>query len=443
MIKPNIILFIADDMAALDMSHLPKTNALITARGMSFPRSYVTYALCGPSRATMLTGMYAHNHRVITNSLPLGGEPRFRQLGHDTRTFAVWLKGAGYRTAYVGKYMNAYMGPHVPPGWDDFRALAGAYHIELKLAENGTINSYADVAIDDLLTERAVSAVEANAGGDAPLLLVVGNHAPHSPNDYPERHAGHAPGGNAPRAPSFNVSDPSHPRWVRDLPALTQTRIDALDSSYRARLRSLQALDDCVEAVYRAVERRGELANTYFLFSSDNGYHFGEHKIYAGKWTEFEEAMRTPMVVSGPGVAPGASREEFVLNNDVAATLCEQGGAAVGPTSDGRSFAPLLRGEQVPWRTAFLFENWQKAQPNGAASPSPTFTAVRTLNFKYLENVAGEASLYPLHADEYELTSRHATASANLRDTLKGRLEALRDCAGHECRQAEGFAEGP
>ena len=437
--KPNMVFILTDDMRVDDLSHMPKTRKLLAEQGTTFENAFVTYSLCCPARATFLRGQYAHNHDVRTNAASAhGSEVWFRKLGRDRSTVATWLQDTGYSTGFVGKYMNAYDDEYVPPGWDDWRALSGKYHKDLKLNENGEIKDYDVPSIDDLLAKKATGFLNSSASGD-PFYLQVSTHAPHAPNDFPPRYADKFSNAKAPRPPSFREED------VRDKPGYIQEKgrigskgVANIDRQYRDRLRQLLSVDDMVGEITKTLRGKGELDNTYIVFTSDNGFHFGEHRIKVGKWTPYEEAIRVPTVVRGPGV-PHATRPEMVINNDFAPTFADLGGASTPQFVDGSSFAPLLRGESPDWRKRFLVESWHANLP----SSPPNYQAVRTENMIWTEYRRGgdviDRELYGLKNDPYELTSRHGTKNRDLVRRLDGQLADLSRCKADECRRAEGF----
>jgi arylsulfatase A-like enzyme len=180
--KPNIVLILTDDQAFSDLSSgaMPKTNALLVKRGATYRQAYVTLSVCCPSRATILRGQYAHNHRVIDNHRPTGGAARFKELGLEESTVATWLQGAGYETSMIGKYMNGYSGDHVAPGWDDWHVLSNFFPRTRTMNNNGTEETFPGT-IEGHLGRRAVEFIE---GAEDPFYLHVGTHAPHDPYEY-------------------------------------------------------------------------------------------------------------------------------------------------------------------------------------------------------------------------------------------------------------------
>lgn len=436
--RPNMVFVLTDDMATGDLEHMPKTRRLLADRGASFENAFVTYSLCCPSRATLLRGQYPHNHRVFNNSAPYGGAPRFRELGRDDSTVATWLDDAGYTTAFVGKYMNAYGlqgDTYVPPGWDRWNAFMGAFHANPKMNNNGRAQRMPENTILDSVVSNKASFYARNLEG--PFYLQVSTHAPHGPHRYPADLADDFEGLRAPRAPSFNEADVSDkPEWIRSQDRLSPRKVRSIDNGYRERIRSLQTVDAMVGDLVGELRERRILNDTYFVFMSDNGWHYGEHRREGGKWTPYEEALRVPLLVRGPGVPEGASREQLVLNNDLAPTFAELAGATSPNFVDGRSIQPLLAGTPPDsWRSAFLFESW-RLPPNG--SPAPTYQGVRTRHYSHTRYSTEERELYNLKRDPHQMNSIHDTPNRRLVGSLERRLSALEDCRGAGCRRAEG-----
>jgi N-acetylglucosamine-6-sulfatase len=468
--RPNVILILTDDLDAASVSHMPNLRSLLIERGTTFENAFVTDPLCCPSRVTILRGQYAHNHGVLSNEPPHGGFEKFRTLGHQRSTMATWLKSGGYRTIFVGKYMNGYEGTQVPPGWDEWYAVSGNY-MSTDLNENGTIKYYDPESdyLTDVLADRAADYARDPSGNvpsfllpDKPFFMWLGTTAPHQPAEPASRHADALAEASLPKPPSFDEEDVSDkPDWIRDNPPLSPQQSSYMEDLYRKRLQSMLAVDEMIGQLVNALEESGELENTYIFFTSDNGYHFGTHRLSVGKWTAYEEDIRVPLIVRGPGVPEGRKLEHLVLNNDLGPTFAELGGAQAPSFVDGRSLVPLLRAESPSvddWRQAFLVEaatelGGTEADPtvddgspelplSGDPSPErrwghPALEALRTEEGLYVEYESGERELYDLREDPYQLDNRYEIADPDLIQRAEGWLEALRGCAGETCRAAE------
>jgi N-acetylglucosamine-6-sulfatase len=442
--RPNIIFVLTDDLDAASISKVPSLEAYMADEGKTFDNAFVTYSLCCPSRATILTGQYPHNHLVRSNGPPIGGFETFRKLGRERSTLATWLDDAGYETALFGKYLNGYGNhgaKHVPAGWDEWYGVVG----KAQLNQNGQLVTYeGDTYLDDALSGLAQDFVRRQESKDAPFFMYLAVHAPHAPATPALRHEELYENLRTPRTPSFDEADVSDkPGWVRKL-TLSTAEIKHMDGLYRKRLRTLAGVGETIGGLLRTLEQTGKLDNTYIVFTSDNGYHMGQHRLGVGKTAAYEEDIRVPLIVRGPGVPAGTSSDEMVLNNDFAPTFADLAGLPPPDSVDGRSFAALLDTRQgndpAPWRQAFEVRKWDplKDDPSyKAVTYVPPYRAVRTQRYLYVEYENGEHELYDLVKDPYELQNIYDSAAPDLIAELDSRMQALGDCAGEGCRAAE------
>lgn len=487
--RPNVVLILTDDQAYGDidertLEYMPNIRKEFVEGGTTFENAFVTNSVCCPSRATILRGQYAHNHQVLTNAPPLGGAERFRISGGDNSTAATWLQEQGYRTAFFGKYLNAYGGTYVPPGWDEWYGISGNF-LSHELNENGVVIDYApeDYHLDDVLSDKASDYVRRTAGADPPFfttdrpfLMWVGTKAPHQPATPAPRHEEELEGVELPKPPSFDEEDISDkPDWIRDNPKLGRDQIQYMQELHRKRLQSMMAVDDMVGDLFDSLRETGELDDTYVFFMSDNGFHLGQHRLGAGKWTAYEEDLRVPMMVRGPGVPEGRELPHMVLNNDLAPTFADLAGVPAPEFVDGRSIEPLLDATPVPekdWRQRFLVEavaerggvprppfvdesevtplvtgdplprDWRRTSDSWAESSEtwgrPWLKALRTKRYLFVEYKTGENELYDLEKDPYQLENVYEKAPEDLLEQLNAQLDALRQCETHACRAAEG-----
>ena len=428
---PNIILIISDDQDAHSFQYMEALQRLVADAGTTFPNFFVTHPVCCPSRASFLTGLYSHNHRVLSNEGAFGGFPAYLL---EDRSLPVWLQDAGYRTALMGKYMNGYFETapsHVPPGWD--RWIAAASYFGHSINVDGVLEPLG-FDEDDYATDR-LSEYAAQFIGDAvrerqPFFLYLAPKAPHDPATPAPRHVGRAAGIQMPRSPSFNEADVSDkPLGIANRPLFTDAEIADMESQYRSRVETLYALDELIGAMIDSLDALGVLDDTYILYTSDHGYHLGNHRLPPGKNTPYEEDIRLPLIVRGPAVAAGIERDDMVINQDVAATILELAGVN-GITTDGTSFAGVLTGQGGGGRQRFLIEKWS---PEGVQ----TWQAVRTRRYTYVAHAHGERQLYDLWADPYQLDNIAYSASSDLLADLSGWLTALAACSGTACRTAE------
>ena len=453
---PNIVVILTDDQTLESMRVMPQVQRLLGDKGTTFSNAFVTFPLCCPSRATLLTGQYSHNHGVRDNVPPNGG---YAALDH-TNTLATWLRDGGYATAHVGKYMNCYgstnpvcgtAGPDVPPGWDDWFGLPDSglrdlSYFDFDVFDNGTLRHFGpspEVYSTDVLAQRAVADVGRFAERPQPFFVNIWPRAPHAglgptaPNSSspaPSRdYAGTMADETLPASPSFGEADLSDkPAYVRSWFAARwgDNELPGITAAYRATLEALQSVDDLVGDVVGALREAGELDNTVIVFSSDNGLMFGEHRIKHRKVVPYEESIHVPLIVRGPGFPPGVTAHQIVANIDIAPTLVAMSGVTAGRTMDGRSLLPIARSPAVAADRAVMVEDW----PTGTSPMLPHYEGIRTPGWVYLEHDTGERELYDLNADPYQLTSLHAVPNAaEDMGRLAGALARLRRCAGPTC----------
>lgn len=464
---PNFVFLLTDDLDTASIAEMPQLKSLLTDQGTSLSRYYVSLAWCCPSRATTLRGQYAHNTKVWSNSPPNGGFGMFHQLGTERSTIATWLKDAGYRTGLFGKYLNGYpeQAPvgrtYVPPGWDSWvvPAAGSPYHqYNYTLNDNGRLEQHGHAAHDyltDVLNAKVRTFIATPDG--RPFFAYAAVYNPHSPATPAPRHRKMFEGRTAPRPPSYDEPDLSgKPTELRRLPRVTAKERRTWDALYRDRLRSMQSVDDMIGGLVQALRAAGKLSSTYFIFTSDNGFHIGQHRMPPGKNTAYEEDIRVPFIVRGPGVPAGRTVDRLAGNADVAPTLADLAGARAPGFVDGRSLLPLL-GPRIPaaWRESFLLEHGHgpgtrpplpakdgTLEPPELYAPSARekfylapFEGLRTRRYLYVEYSTGEHELYDLAVDPYE---QHDIAPASpLTARFAARLRLLRSCAADACRTAE------
>jgi N-acetylglucosamine-6-sulfatase len=467
--QPNIVVVTTDDqpLSMMRGRYMPKTTKQIGERGTTFTNHVVTTPLCCPSRATMLTGQYAHNHAVLTNHYEL--------LEDKDNVLPVWLRQAGYRTAHVGKFLNAYEQAvgnrfEVAPGWDVwFTAVGATRYFDYEISANGRRRHFGDGPrshITRVLNRKAASLVRRVTPGSQPLYLQLDHRAPHTETGT---NSGGRCGARAvpedardeervrdeplPTPPSFNEADVSDkPSYIRDSALLNRGRIKKITKRYDCGLAALRSVDRGVKKVVQALKQTGELRNTVLIFTSDNGYYFGEHRIGRDKTHPYEEGIRVPLLVRVParlGGAMGSKRDEPVANIDLAPTLLELAGAdscAAGGdcrVMDGRSMVPLLRGrEEWPAKRGLLIE-YDGASSKGTSSCE--YHGIRAQGWMYVDHVripnpltrvceeTEQTELYNLVTDPFQLHSLPAAGSPVIAP-LRARLSRLRDCAGIEGR---------
>jgi N-acetylglucosamine-6-sulfatase len=426
-------------------TYMPQTTMELVEKGMSFQNAFVSNALCCPSRATIMRGQYSHNTKVWFNTNVFDPDPNVRDggwkgykgNGYEADNVATRLKAAGYTTGLFGKYLNGYDGTTVPPKWDDWFALTrGAYYF-YNVNDNGTTRRFGgsnSAYSTDVLSREVQQFIGTNAApGKPPIFAYVAPYAPHTPFTPAPRDRQSFNGLKAPRLPSFNERDVTDkPPWIQSLRRLTSTDIANIDRRHENRVESLQAVDDLVAAVVRKLGEQGVLSNTYIVFTSDNGFHHGEHRIQRDKGTPYEESVRVPLVIRGPGVAAGSSTNKLVLNTDYLPTFMDLAGAQTPPYVDGRSLLPVLTGSSTSsWRTAILIEG-DKYPEDPEIPVDINYNGIRTSTSKYIEYEGGFRELYDLSsgADPNEQTNTYYGADPTVapRPALKARLDALKGC---------------
>ncbi|MFI0482377.1 sulfatase [Actinomadura sp. 9N215] len=472
--KPNFVFLLADDLDETTTPYwdaLPKTARLIRDRGLTFSNAFVPISLCCPARAALLTGKYGHNSGVLTNAGDQGGWPTFVRNGNEERTFAKGLADAGYRTALVGKYLNRYeeRPRHIPPGWTEWYAATDNKFYkgyDYVLNENGTLVQYGSGESDystDVVARKSVEFIKRSAASGEPFMLYASPTAPHLGLRPPSRYRDHPwAQARAPERPNFQERDVSDkPAWLRKSAEERSAAVTKINNpDFRDRMGTLLAFDDMVAGVVDALRATGRLDDTYLVFVSDNGYNLGAHRLL-DKMAPYEESIRVPLAIAGPGVRRGVDRHT-VLNIDFAPTFLDLAGRPVPGDMDGRSLRPLLAGSAPPpknWRTDLLVQyvgtpglgiaQEKSSGPAGRRSADegfdlPSFLGVRTGRYLYVRWYAPddrphEYELYDLKKDPYQLRNLLATADgrdryARLVRKLDARLRILSTCKGVGCR---------
>jgi N-acetylglucosamine-6-sulfatase len=446
--RPNVVVVMTDDQAMGSLRFMPNVRRELVQRGETFRRAFVTTPECCPSRASFLTGQYAHNHGVLSADPPEGGYPAFSDKAN---ILPAWLQEAGYRTGHIGKYLNGYgvaaLGSsptEVPVGWDYWEVPADHSEYQMygyTLNENGELHHYGYQPADyqtNVLSDKAAAFLRAGPTAQ-PFFLSVAPVAPHGEGvleRWPRVNRDPRP---APRDLGALSSEPTpHPtayrRRVEDAPPPISARErrstrwfgggGALRASFLGRSESLLAVDRLVGRLVRILRARGELENTYFVFTSDNGYLLGEHGMI-GKNLPYDEDVRVPLVVRGPGIRPAGRSDALVANIDLAPTIVRIAGAVAGRRMDGHSLLPLLRGRRDAIRHELLLEYLATDQ---------AFRAIRTDRYAFQRYRVGGSELYDLRSDPAELHNlARRKAGADLRARLAGRLHRLSRCAGAAC----------
>ncbi len=398
---------------------MPNTLNLIAKRGITFNRYYVSYSLCCPSRVTLMTGRYAHNHNVRGNVPPEGGYTGFSVRNAFNHNIATWLQSAGYRTIHVGKFLNGYgdepfdNGLTVPPGWSAWHSVINAdtdhYYYGYTLNDNGVLDGpFGDSGSwetreygerddfgcpfaslngkpcyyeTDVLNRIATEEI-AGTSPSRPFYLQLDYTAPHG--DF-RRPAGPEPatryydtflGAPLPhnRSEGFdegNVND--KPRFIREAPYLSPDDIHTYRVYYQKALESLRSIDDGVKQIVDTLGALHRLRNTYIIFTSDNGFFYGEHRLTGGKFLAYEPSTHLPFLMRGPGIRPGSQTGELAANIDIAPTILELAHAKADMSIDGRSLVPYIHDTSLRSRRPILFESFVETndvEENGGGPPA-------------------------------------------------------------------------
>ncbi len=489
--RPNVLFVLTDDLAHGDLRYMPHTEQLIAKAGATFDHYFVSNSLCCPSRVTTLRGQYAHNTGVWSNGGSNGGFEHAFTEGIEQDTVATRLSTSGYRTALVGKYLNGYpntVSPtYRPPGWTTFVSPAfgspyGEYHYTLndngRLEFHGARNRDYGTRVYVRRTEQFVnSAVHAKT----PFFAYLAVYAPHQPATPARKDSTLFPNARVARTTAYNQRDVhAMPRFIRELPRFNSGERAAIDDLYRLRIRSLQAVDRGVASLVHTLRVSGQLENTYIVFTSDNGFHLGQHRLPAGKQTAYDTDIHVPLLIRGPGITGGSHVAQLTGNVDLAPTFEAMTGVRPPAFTDGRSLLGLA--DDTPtagqhWRTAYLVEHrnddststpvaprkrslplepadpdqggarpWPRAhghlrEPRDEPvlerhEPIPNYDAVRTQRYLYVAYANGDRELYDTTTDPGEVHNLAGTMPT-LQHALAARVARLRACHGRGCRIAE------
>jgi N-acetylglucosamine-6-sulfatase len=460
--RPNVVVVMTDDQDFRSLQAIGKTVRHFKRNGTTFDQNIVNFPLCCPSRATYLTGQYAHNHGVKWNNWPEGGFYRLRQK----ETLPVWLRRAGYRTIHIGKYLNetGERAPHnvVPTGWDDWHGGVDpstyAYY-GYTLNHNGRLQRYGSKPSDystDVLAGIAERSIRRAKRTGKPFFMNVAPIAPHTvaneasariegtPALPPPRYAKRYANASLPDWPNLNEEDISDkPSSVQQFfpQQLNQEELDALTRHYRGRMGALLAVDDMVMRIIRQLKRAGVYDNTVIVFTSDNGWILGEHRMRdpvtmdgqaAGvKYVPYEGSSRVPLMISGPGFPKRRTVKGVTSNVDLAPTILDIANARATLPADGLSLLPVSRKPSMLNGRAVLLQTF--TNPRNV----PPYRSVRTQRYRYDTDDSGEESLWDLKRDPWELQNVAGDPRyARVKAILARQVEKLRNCKGATCRNS-------
>jgi N-acetylglucosamine-6-sulfatase len=494
----NVIFILTDDMPSSELAGMPNVMSEIVGQGTTFNRAYISFPLCCPSRATMISGQYMHNHGVHGNFPPQGGWPKFKS--HESNDLPVWLHADGYYNVHIGKYMNGYEVQNgtlpVPQDWDEWygkvseEALYFNYQLIEKTAANPTprITFYGDQPLDyqtDVFADRAADFVRDAAPANQPFLLDLWFNSPHGPFDPAPRDRFRLAGSPLPKLPAFNEKDiRDKPKWIQRQARkrLSRAQIKLIDNERRRQQEQLLSVDDSIGELIQSLKAEGMLDDTYIIFASDNGFFRGEHRIASGKYLPYDPASRVPLVVRGPGIPAGGVSDELVWNGDITQTILQIASGTENPALDGRSLLPyaespplrstrpvLLEGDTGPGGTGAESARTSAARARAArvgvlgkrgvknldqepdaiksaanTDTAPAYRSIRTDRYEYTLYANGQTELYDMWRDPAQLNSLAKDPRYRyVRKWLYNALIPLSSCAGPACRVQLGPDPAP
>lgn len=439
--QPNIVLVLVDDFSmnlmpqVVDGVQTMPALAQMQAEGMTFDNYFVSDSLCCPSRASIFTGMLPHNTGVLTNEAATGGGiEAFTAHGDEAKSFAPILQAGGYKTAFMGKYLNGYHPDTTaqPPGWGRWVSTDRGYAaFGYTLNDNGVLSTPPE-HFTDTIAEVGRTWITTPR---APFFIELAPFSPHGPYTPPARYTASFLGAVIPKTPAYAVRpDATAPDWLASIGVFGIVAKDKAEANYIKRVQASKGVDDLIATVRQRLANKGLTGTTYVIFTADNGYHMGDYSLRPGKKTPFDTDIRVPFVIVGPGIAPGSHNSRIVQNIDIMPTILELAGLPIPATVDGQSmFTGIPRTMAVVEHTGGISDPTDPDYTPPDAGDPPSYTALRAPSAMYVEYDTGEVGYYDLTADPYELHNAQAGLSVAERARFHDAVIAARVCAGASC----------
>mmetsp|Transcript_34709 Transcript_34709/g.79169 ORF Transcript_34709/g.79169 Transcript_34709/m.79169 type:complete len:521 (-) Transcript_34709:40-1602(-) len=388
--QPNIVVVLTDDQDILlgGISSQSFLKQKVIDQGMRFEHGFANTPVCCPSRSSILTGKFTHNHGARNNSKEGGCASDSWYAGPEKDSLAVHMHQAGYYSLYAGKYLNNYglggrsIDTHIPPGWSEWFGLHGnSRYYNYTIQDNHQATQHGDVYKDDYLTdvlarrsyEFLEHALARRKSTGQPFFLMVGTPSAHAGFTPAPQYEDTAAGAIAPRPESWNKVFSDKHQTVRELKEMNQTEIEQSDRAFRQRLGTLRSVDDLIKGVFDRLEAAQQEAETYFFYTSDHGFHLGQFAMGFDKRQLYETDIRVPYFVRGPGVASNSSSEAPVSHVDLAPTIVDLATGTVPENWDGHSYKSVLLGE-AGWRNDTLIQYFGEGTVESCGSGYTTYT---------------------------------------------------------------------